>query len=802
MSKRLRRFVVVIVAITLQKGALCGMIDVAKAVQEGPGPAAIGKIVQVDCAYYHIDIGGQYEWSEGAANLAGFAKTDRRAGLLKVYVYNDSATPMPVEAVALNGTALNELRENERHEVIWWRTWPNPVPGGGYAEVSVRLRYPLESDAALTLQAGDQTLVATVPSRPPSFRIETIGWRDRGRQIIIVAQQIRSEATHIGKVFIDGADVTDHTQILAPDFFSGICPIIVKLGQGLKVGSFHTYKLVAADGQQVACTIRTLEEFLRLDMYGASDLEQDVKLGINDLTHFHTLGRDALDNYARYGLRSAFHIGETPPAEVRGHPAVYAYLLHDEPDCWDYYRGKEWPTEMRIGYHGPSIARNTQQCVEADPTKPVMVTLDLTFKPANYYVYAQIPDIVQPDCYPLTIGQPLSWVRDVTEVCRRVAGPRRVEVIPQVNWEDRGPEMKYKRPPFPREVWIEYLYALGAGARGFSGYEYYTEANHHGAREYPEIMEAVGQIYRRFQLVAPLILQAHPADIASCDDEKVWLKTLVCGKQGLLLVVVNDDYESLPEDFVYQPKQQVEIQLPMIPWLKPVQVVTVDDGAFSSLPFEVGEGGARIILPELDTGEVILVAGEPGLLAQLLGRYRRHQVKAGLAVLRDYRHNQRQEAKAETLKRYILGRYASYAVSASHGLNAYGIAAGNFWNPTDTKYNSFEWWTEKRPRGGEWQVAIPQQWAGVAHTVYFQMSGWWGGGYLRVEVADDAGNIVMQWDRPTWIGPIPHFAVTFPAAGEYTIRILHAGEGKLGGRLSESIFVVPATVRPLPPNVW
>jgi len=765
------------------------------------GLRPVAAVVEIDCTYYHVDIGGQYEWTEAAAGLADFAKTDRRAGLLKVYVHNDSATPVPVEGVALNGVPLADLRENDRHEVIWWRTWPSPVPAGGYAEVTVRLRYPLESDGVLTLQAGDQTLEATVPSQPPLFRIETIGWTDRERQVTIIAQQIRPEPAHIEKVFLDGVDVTDRAAVLAPDFFHGICPIILKLEQPLEVGSFHTYKLVAADGQTVACTLRTLDEFMRLGMYGASNLEENVKLGINEATHFGPQGCRTLDEYALYGLRSAFHIGETPPSEVRGHPAVYAYLLKDEPDGWDY-GAEEWPMDMRIGYHGPDIVRCTQQCVEADPVKPVMVTVDLTFKPANYYVYSQIPDIVASDCYPLTIGKPLAWVRETIEACRKAAGPRRVASIPQVNWEDRGPEMKYKRPPFPREVWIQYLYALGAGARGFSGYEYYTEANHHGAREYPEIMNAIGETFRRFQLVAPLILQAHPTDIATCGDENVWLKTLVCGRDALLLVVVSNDYESLPEDFVHQPKQQVEIRLPTIPWLRPAQVSQVDDGAFSSLPLKVSDEGTRIVLSELDTGQVILVAGEPGLPAQLLGRYRRYQTKTGLAIQCAYQHNQRQTAEAETLERYIVGRYAQCAVSGPTPLNAYGMETSHFWNPTDTKYNGIEWWTEATPRGGEWKVTISENQAGVEHTVYFQMANWWSGGYLRVEVAAADGSLVLAADRPIWQGPIPYFKVTFLAAGDYTIRILHAGEGKPGGRLSESIFVVPQTAGPLPSSGW
>ena len=767
--------------------------------------------IRVDCAYFHVDSGGQYDWSENAPGLSDFSKTDRRAGLLKVYVHNDSTMPVPVKAVALNGTALDELRLNEEHDVIWWRTLPCPVPAGGYAEISVRLRYPLKSDALLTLDAGDKIIEAVVPAQPPPFRIETIGWQDKGREIIIVAEQIRAEASTIEKVFLDGLDVTDRAEILTPDFFLGICPITLELEQELEVGSFHTYKLVASDGQAVACTLRTLDEFLRLDMYGATNLEEDVKLGINSLTHFRTIGSTELDEYARYGLRSAFHVGGTPPSEVCGHPSVYAYLLHDEPDVWDY-GAEDWPMAMRIGYHGPDIVRCNQQCVEAAPTKPVMVTLNLTFKPANYYVYGQIADIAQPDCYPLTIGKPLTWVRDVTEVCRKAAGPRRVEVIPQVNWEDRGEKMKYRRPPFPREVWIEYLYALGAGARGFSGYEYYTEGNHHGAKEYPEVMAAVGQTFRRFGLISPLILAAHPTDIATCENEKIWVKTLVCGQEALLLVVVNDDYQSLPQDFIHEPRQQVELKLPSIPWLKPGHVVRVDDGAFSELIFEIEAKETKIFLPELDTGGIVLVAGDQQLANQLLLLYRRHQQKAGLTILRSYQDKLEQTAKAETLERYIVGRYAGYALSVSKRLSAYGIESPYFWNPTGAKYNGIEWWTEERERGGEWEVTIPRERTSKRHTVYFQMS-WCGGSQLRVEIvspvasslcgdSDATENLVMSRDDITWEGPILNFTVTFPKADKYKIRILQAGEGKPGGRLAETIFVVPEIAKSLPDFAW
>jgi len=770
-------------------------------------PLTATAAITVDCAYYHVDVGGQYEWSEGAAGLTDFAKTDRRAGTLKVYLHNDGAEPADVEAVSLDGVGLEERRTSERHEVIWWRTWPNPIPAGGYAEVSVRLRYPLEQDATLALKSGDQSFDVTVPMQPPNFRIETIAWADGGSKLVIVPQKMGDAAAQVAGVFVDGVDVTARAKIFDATFSAGICPIEVELDTPLEPGSFHTYKVTAEDGQSVACTLRTLDEFLRLGMYGAGDLERNAKLGLNTASHFGAQSKGTLDRYAAFGMRSAFHVNANPPApEVRGHPAVHAFVLHDEPDCWDY-SAKEWPAPMRIGFHAPDIVKHTKQCAEADPTKPVQVTLDLTFKPANYYVYSQIPDIVTPDCYPLTIGKPLTWVRDVTEICRRAAGPRRVEVVPQVDFEDRQKaEMKFRRAPFAREVIIQYLYGLGSGARGFSGWEWFDEkadwCHFHGAPNFPDVLNAVGETYRRFKLLQPLILKAHPTDLATCETEKVLVKTLICGGDAAIIVVVNEDYESLPKDFSLAEKTSVPITMPTLPWMQTAYAARVDDGALTPLAVETTEAGTRIVLRKLDAGAIVVLSSDPDAGTKLLDGYEQAQSDAGKAMLRGGRLDQARAAHTEALKRLLMGRYAEYAAEVTTPLSAYGAEDSSFMNPKGAKYIALEWWTEATPRGGEWTVTIPEERAGVEHTVYFQMSRWWGGGYLRVEALDADEKLVFEADRPTWNGPIPNVAITFPEAGEYRIRILQAGEGKPGGRLGRIIYMVPATAGEVPGPAW
>jgi hypothetical protein len=756
--------------------------------------------VTADHAAFLADTTPHYAWAEPADGLSQPEGPGPRSGLLRVYVTNRGPEPVSVAAQSLDGVALEQLRTSERHEVIWWRTFPNPVPPGACAEVTVRLRYPLTADAHLGLTTGDQPLAVTIPVAPPPFRIETAGFAEGGRSVTLVAEAPLDAPApaRIARVLLDSEDVTSRCSVPPGGFAHGVCPVVVRPPEPLAVGSAHTYALVSEDGRAAAATLRTLSGVLRLDLYGATDLDEDVRLGINSLTHFHTPTRADLDAYARYGLVCAFHTGIPPAVELRGHPATRAYLLHDEPDCWDYTDGTAWPEGRRIGFHGQDMAQAYAGCVAADPVTPVMLTVDLTYKPANYLAYAQIADIVQPDCYPLTVGQSVDWVREIVDACRHAAGPRLTEFVAQVNWEDRGPDMLYKRPPFPREVWLEYLYALGSGARGFSGYEWYDEGNHHGARQYPEVLDAIGQAYRRLELVSPLVVQAHPMELAAAEGEDVWVRTLVCGQDALLLVVVNADHQCQPADFAHHPKADVGLGVPALPWLTPGFAAVVGDGEFHEVPLAAEADGARLRLPALDTGEIVLIARSGELGDALLARYRRLDTERMATLVRADRWRRKQAADERTAIRHIAGRYGAFVVAASASPSGYGVADPELWNPTGEQYNGIEWWTEAMPRGGEWRLTISPERAGVAHTVYFQMRQWWGGGHLRVELLGPDGALVSALEDPTWSGPVPSVALTFPAPGEYTIRLLDAGDGKPGGRLARCIYVVPDTAGPLP----
>lgn len=71
--------------------------------------------------------------------------------------------------------------------------------------------------------------------------------------------------------------------------------------------------------------------------------------------------------------------------------------------------------------------------------------MDLTFTPRNYFVYGPMPDIVNPDCYPIVIGWSVRAVRDKLSLAKRGSAPRFLTYTYQNMWE----EWAHKDTPMP-----------------------------------------------------------------------------------------------------------------------------------------------------------------------------------------------------------------------------------------------------------------------------------------------------------------------------------------------------------------
>lgn len=761
----------------------------------------------VDSACYTPDRGTPYAWFEGAAPIKDyFAKDYRAAGYVQVIVRHDGKKPLTATAFALDGRPLGELRDAQ--QVIWWRLLPNPLPAGGTGEFVLRLRQPLTAscEVAITFDDGSRLLAKVAPD-PNPLALATVGFTASRQEVFLVAENLDGQSRRLARVLLDGDDVTRHCRLLAPGFVGGCSPVLLSLRKPLELGSLHTYTLVAKTGERASVCLKTLDGFVPLGSYGYGTYEEYARNGCNSYANFAKCSASGLDAMARLGMRGVSMLGSgvIEPYEV-AHPGLYAHYIHDEPDCSDY-NVDSVPHSQRIGQMAMEMEKRVDYVRRHDPARPSLLTLDMTYKPANYYVYAPIADIVNPDCYPVTHGTDATQVREVVETCRIAAGPRPVTFTFSSTLEGpRDPEkfaqLRFPRPNFPLEQRVMLYYAVGAGARGLFNYIHCTENSEkrwsRGSSDWPELWNEIGLVYRELELVAPLLALAHPTRLATSPAPKLWLRTLLCGDQAVLLIWVNDSYQQNRLGVRYEPLQDLAIHLPELPWLSHWRAYSVGPGSFA----ELRVSGRDVLLPCADVAGAILLSADPGLSASLSTRYAARRDATARLLLEEWRLGQATRARRLEVNRLIAGELGPYAVEGK-GIGAYGVALESFWNPGQVAHNVLEFGAndakDATVRGAEFTVTVPAERVGQAHVVYAVCGTWGQPGTVTVKGPGGQPLLQKETDAP-FAGELLVLRFTPEQAGEYRLTYLQAGRGPRGGRISQVIYLLPASAvfAPLP----
>jgi hypothetical protein len=304
----------------------------------------------------------------------------------------------------------------------------------------------------------------------------------------------------------------------------------------------------------------------------------------------------------------------------------------------------------------------------------------------------------------------------------------------------------------------------------------------------------MGRCYRAIDVVAPLVALAHPTSLATCADEKVWLRTLLAGPDAALIVCGNEDYAQERTACLVRPRDGVAIELPKLPWLEPRGAWRVTETGLEPLKLE----GSRVELGRLEAAEVVLVAAEPGLAERLWTRHAELERDRAEALLREWRRRQDLDAQVAHATRRLLGEFADRMVLGS-AVNAYGVSPEGFWNPTGEQYPAFEFGKNDEgdgpDQGAEWKPSVPPEAAGRPHSIYAICGSWGQDGEWRL-VSPTGDEVLRQEVSRPMSGDLVRLRATPPEAGEYTLTFLVKGPGPKGGRVTRAVFVVPDELEP------
>jgi hypothetical protein len=620
-------------------------------------------------------------WSEGWAlkdqngEPLQYATTNMPLGAyIQLYIHNASAKTVPVTDVKLEGVSLTEAIAISRRETgglypasihfsklpqadvdrlikagepVWWKVDPPALPPSGFAEVTIRLRRQVKTAATVEVLGGEATWKASVATTDtPRFMGISFSASLDSVYCYVRHPQL-PDATPI-KVLLDGQDITARTT-MAADRAANVMPLVIRPAQPLRKGSFHCFQAIYYDGSTAIAGIRAWGEEFVYGMWGyvnhGKTPQEKVDYYLGDLKRHNV--NAVMESYGgevgEYlsGQEGVEHSRATGIWAMRNRPGkvlipVY-YFLTDEPDAHDF-AVKQLQPNQRLGSFGQDLVRRSHAFREQDPVPPHLLNLDNTYKPENWYMYAQLADVCCADPY-FQEQQRIVWnerpawapsfikplyVLGAATICYAACAPKPLHIIlNSVRHDTKGGPFRFATPP---EKTVELFYALGAGTKSFSYWWYTPYGEFHGCgaadAEAVALWRQIGLLGAQVRTAGPVLTRSCPAVLPLKAPAKLWTRTLLAGTDTLVLLAVNENIANDRLGTVVVPLPKTPVTLTAPSWLKAADGFEITPEGLRDVDWKSEAGQLVLDLSKTEVARMVLLTSDKTLRGKLDDLYR------------------------------------------------------------------------------------------------------------------------------------------------------------------------------------
>lgn len=580
-----------------------------------------------------------YIWSEGWAHEEQFfPEYFQPAGSIHLVLINDSKSADSIELVQLDGKLITDLVTTPQRvgRVVWYRlespdlrkleTPPDSddptsnlimsarVEPEKWASCDIRLRSTPSKTVALQFRTGlAGRLDVEIPARPQRVRIESVSFSARIDRIFVYLRPMNAKKVGNATLYLDGrrapAERAD-----AP----GLALLESKLDPAWEPGSHHLIEVRLPDGTRLAQVVRARDNFFVVGLYGVVDAARVKAAREHGINTYFTAGVSPVLEEAGMNCVPRYNVGEHR-RRTAGQPGVVFYNNQDEPDAKDWSLGSDLPVMQRVGVDAmhdvlPTIRRQRG----VDPPVLNLLVVDNTYKPLQWYVYGQIPDVFVTDPYVPLNGRQVEYVYHALDCARDACAPR--PMIP-ILWACglQGARKLGYRPPTPEEERIMAGYAIGCGAKGLVYFIDMSgetgEGKFLGLSDNKPLWEEVGRINRDALAIADLLAIGCPIP-GGRSDRAVWVRSLMCGSESMVVVVVNNGHYigfETNNEFAWNiPARNVKLQIAVPDHLRQCTIREVTNGALVPRKGEIKDGQLNMTLDVVDTARIFVLSRAVG----------------------------------------------------------------------------------------------------------------------------------------------------------------------------------------------
>ncbi len=606
------------------------------------------------------------------------SRTMPLGGYVMVYFRNQTGKAVKITDLAVNGTKLSDvlvideppksppdhfrasiymtkLPEGQLEKMetagapVWWRAEPPTLQPGDLGDIVLRLRRNPKVDTldlSVITDAGNTHL--TVPLRTSKPQFATIAFTPTLDTAYIYVRHPSDPGARPKSIILDGQDVTTQCRIVA-DKVAGVSAVVLKLARPLELMSYHNFSAVYADGSAAMAGLRAWGHEMVFGMWGGkaypgSDEESCkqhladlVKHNVNDVMDFAGKGKDWLYSKAGWDYCKAIGVGRManyPDAD--GDPTYY--FLYDEPDASDF-NTPEVPANLRLGSMGMYLAKWQDVLHRKGPKSPVLLNIDNTYKPENWYMYHQLADIPCIDpyyqgeldlCYMRRASRypahtKPTYVYAAATISQSACQPKPLHVILcSTKYSDKSRNYVGRFPTAEEERMMAY-YAIAAGAKGLSHWWFSADPNCMGCgAEEPaakELWNGIGLVGAEVRTAGEVITRSCPAALPVTAPRTLWARTLLSGLDTVALIVVSENVICDRVGTVVQPVENAKATVELPSWMSPSQAFEVTSDGIKDVNWKMDGTKAAIDLGTVNVSRFIIFTSDATMRARLQKLY-------------------------------------------------------------------------------------------------------------------------------------------------------------------------------------
>ncbi len=546
-------------------------------------------------------------------------------GAVRVLLRNKSRVPVRIaDSLQLNGKPIEasyvDLKTGawDARGVVWYRVRPRSLEPGGCGEVYIRFRRRPEGEQAhvtVPIENGPP-LVAQIPYRDVGLTLDYVTTGKAMDVLYVYAR--RSPGAKVGRVtgaHLDGRRLAD-VKVYGEDFPGNVALAVATLPVSLAPHGYHVVGVETDGGKHVAAQFRVLPfVFPRGSIHTPADRLEPMNMN----TAMWRMIDEA--TCRKFGVTTTCH----ELSLFRVHPRVAYIFGPDEPDAHDN-RGGGY--DKGLGWHARRLAcAGWQELVHRfAPHVATWLIMNGTVRPLNWSVYGQVADVSCFDPYPITYyGADHAYVRESLLLARRCGAPRRMYAcLEAYGWGKGQGVPKRARGPIPAEYRQNVVQAIGAGMKGLTSWVYSSGAggwqlNEPLAKEIARVNALIGHIEGDLLLGTPVDLARSNTELVptgTVGKEKwpkphVWVGSLLCGPDTVVLVAVNHIPASKPNPPKIEPARDVTLIVTLPEFLQEVTAFEATDRGPMPFPCVVEHDEAMLRLPTLASGRVFVLRRRP-----------------------------------------------------------------------------------------------------------------------------------------------------------------------------------------------